>query len=258
MVWDMVIDPGFSTLAAFTRSRGAYAWPLPSSPINPTDYFMTLQPNSEIDTSPGSTTTHDFIINNVGQMDDSYTLSVSGDSWPTTLLTSSPVAVQSGMVATVSVQVNTPNEPFVSDSFTLSAISVTYPTVLAETQGTTNTVVNPDITATPDLTSQSGLPGSLITYTITIENSGDYTDTFILDHSGNTWVTNLSVSSVGPLAAGDSGVLEVYVVVGSSAEADSVTITIESALDSDISASLNLTTVRELYRIFIPIALKPE
>lgn len=29
MIWDMVVDRGQSTLAVFTRSRGAYAWPLP-------------------------------------------------------------------------------------------------------------------------------------------------------------------------------------------------------------------------------------
>ena len=29
MVWDMQIDRGFTTLALFTRSRGAWAWPLP-------------------------------------------------------------------------------------------------------------------------------------------------------------------------------------------------------------------------------------
>ena len=32
MIWDMAIDRGFTTLAVFTRSRGAYAWPLPSGP----------------------------------------------------------------------------------------------------------------------------------------------------------------------------------------------------------------------------------
>ncbi len=31
MVWDMAIDRGFTTLALFTRSRGAYAWPLPTN-----------------------------------------------------------------------------------------------------------------------------------------------------------------------------------------------------------------------------------
>lgn len=29
MIWDLTIDRGFTTLAAFTRSRGAYVWPLP-------------------------------------------------------------------------------------------------------------------------------------------------------------------------------------------------------------------------------------
>jgi hypothetical protein len=33
MIWDMAIDRGFTTLAVFTRSRGAYAWPLPDGPV---------------------------------------------------------------------------------------------------------------------------------------------------------------------------------------------------------------------------------
>ncbi|MCB0011467.1 MAG: hypothetical protein KDE34_06190 [Anaerolineales bacterium] len=35
MIWDMAIDRGFTTLAVFTRSRGAYAWPLPGDPVAP-------------------------------------------------------------------------------------------------------------------------------------------------------------------------------------------------------------------------------
>ena len=34
MIWDMAIDRGFTTLALFTRSRGAYAWPLPTEPAD--------------------------------------------------------------------------------------------------------------------------------------------------------------------------------------------------------------------------------
>jgi hypothetical protein len=33
MIWDMAIDRGFTTLAVFTRSRGAWAWPLPTGAI---------------------------------------------------------------------------------------------------------------------------------------------------------------------------------------------------------------------------------
>ena len=42
MIWDMAIDrgpgtqPDATTLALFTRGRGAYAWPLPTGPITPT------------------------------------------------------------------------------------------------------------------------------------------------------------------------------------------------------------------------------
>ena len=32
MVWDMTIDTGATTLALWTRSRGAYVWPLPDAP----------------------------------------------------------------------------------------------------------------------------------------------------------------------------------------------------------------------------------
>lgn len=33
MVWELVVDRGFTTLAAFTRSRGAWVWPLPNAAI---------------------------------------------------------------------------------------------------------------------------------------------------------------------------------------------------------------------------------
>jgi hypothetical protein len=33
MIWDMQIDRGNTTLSVWTRSRGAYVWPLPSAPI---------------------------------------------------------------------------------------------------------------------------------------------------------------------------------------------------------------------------------
>jgi uncharacterized repeat protein (TIGR01451 family) len=35
MIWDMQTDRGATTLALFTRGRGAYAWPLPVGPVQP-------------------------------------------------------------------------------------------------------------------------------------------------------------------------------------------------------------------------------
>ena len=33
MIWDMQIDRGSTTLSLWTRGRGAFAWPLPTGPI---------------------------------------------------------------------------------------------------------------------------------------------------------------------------------------------------------------------------------
>src|ERR1043166_5782011 len=33
MIWDMQVDRGNTTLSVWTRSRGAYAWPLPDAPL---------------------------------------------------------------------------------------------------------------------------------------------------------------------------------------------------------------------------------
>ncbi len=46
MVWSLSIDRGFTTLAAFTRSRGAWAWPLPQPAGGSADLAVTIAPQS--------------------------------------------------------------------------------------------------------------------------------------------------------------------------------------------------------------------
>ena len=41
MVWELVVDRGFTTLAAFTRSRGAWVWPLPAAQLGASDLSVT-------------------------------------------------------------------------------------------------------------------------------------------------------------------------------------------------------------------------
>jgi hypothetical protein len=42
MIWDMSIDRGSTTLAVWTRSRGAWVWPLPAAPLNLTKVSSRL------------------------------------------------------------------------------------------------------------------------------------------------------------------------------------------------------------------------
>jgi uncharacterized repeat protein (TIGR01451 family) len=44
MIWSLSIDRGFTTLAAFTRSRGAWAWPLPQPEGGSADLGVTISP----------------------------------------------------------------------------------------------------------------------------------------------------------------------------------------------------------------------
>ncbi|MGH2537288.1 MAG: WD40/YVTN/BNR-like repeat-containing protein, partial [Candidatus Promineifilaceae bacterium] len=45
MIWDMAIDRGFTTLALFTRGRGAFAWPLPDGPVEVGEAFNVFLPS---------------------------------------------------------------------------------------------------------------------------------------------------------------------------------------------------------------------
>jgi hypothetical protein len=42
MIWDLTIDRGHTTLAAWTHGRGAWVWPLPSSPFTPPTVTPTV------------------------------------------------------------------------------------------------------------------------------------------------------------------------------------------------------------------------
>jgi uncharacterized repeat protein (TIGR01451 family) len=65
MVWSLTIDRGFTTLAAFTRSRGAWVWPLPTSPSFATaDIAVSITPPAQAE--PGTRVSYSITITNNG------------------------------------------------------------------------------------------------------------------------------------------------------------------------------------------------
>jgi uncharacterized repeat protein (TIGR01451 family) len=67
MVWSLSIDRGFTTLAAFTRSRGAWAWPLPQPSGESADVAVTISPPSSV--GPGLEFTYTVTVTNHGPDD---------------------------------------------------------------------------------------------------------------------------------------------------------------------------------------------
>jgi hypothetical protein len=258
MIWDMAIDRSFTTLALFTRSRGAYVWPLPAGPIA-ANYAVTFFGNSFVSGPLGSSVTHSFILANIGQSDDSYDLSIADNVWNTTLLTGSPISVGAGLTATVEVQVDIPAKPTdLTDSFELTATSVVSPTVQAAATGTTQAVIEAGVIASGDM-SGSGLQGEVITYTLAVTNTGNYTDTMDVIIGPHVWTTTSQSASLDDLAPGETRTLEIYVVVGSE-DSDAVTITFAAQLDPSATDSAVLTSMRTGAggtMLFLPMVQKP-
>lgn len=59
----------------------------------------------------------------------------------------------------------------------------------------------------------TGQPGEVVTYTGTLYNNTDQTDTFTLNVNNPLWNTTLSTPSIGPLAAGDSATVVISVTI---------------------------------------------
>jgi hypothetical protein len=111
------------------------------------------------------------------------------------------------------------------------------------------------VNLSPDDTA-AGTAGTAVSYTLTISNSGDMTDTFSLASAGNSWTTLLSTPTI-TLTSGTNGHFTVSVSIPVDAlatEADTVTITATSQGDGSKNDTAVLTTESTglLARIYLP------
>lgn len=111
----------------------------------------------------------------------------------------------------------------------------------------------------------SGNPGSILTYTVSVTNSGSDPDDINLGYevceSCNAWVVSLSKYTVEDLDDGDSEDIQVFVEVPSSARATdeaTITITAESHDDATAFADLELTSeVNIVYNQYVTSTFVP-
>ena len=215
-------------------------------------YNAYLTPNSSGEVMPEESVYHTFTLENLG-LDDSYELSLTDHTWPTSLLTDSPLVLNSGGTATVTVRVDAPplGGP-TSDSFTLTAQSVGDDALTLTAAGTTSYGLEPGL-ATSGADSQIGVWGQVLTYTIAVTNTGNYTDTFAIEIGESSWPTSSATAVTGPLAPGAIGTVEVYVLVGNG-RSDAVTIRFTSALDDTVwDEEVVLTSSTNL--LFLPLVI---
>lgn len=119
------------------------------------------------------------------------------------------------------------------------------------------------VTLTPMTTSGSGLPGAPVTYTLTVQNSGNGPDTFAISVNGN-WTATPSIVTTAELMPGQSQQFTVVVQIPSTADPDSVddtAVTATSQFNTTIAQTVTLTTtatvVSSIVYIYLPAILKP-
>lgn len=208
-------------------------------------YGVVLSEDSAMSGWVGTPVTYTLWVTNTGNITDTYDLSPTGSTWTTTLSTMSMTLAggESGAFsAWVWIPANAVNNS--TDGVDIVATSVADNSVTDTAVLTTTAVVPPvyGVVLSGD-DSATSLVGITITYTVSLTNSGNTTDTFALSGTG-VWSVTLSTYEV-TLMPGASTDFAVGVAVPSNAAdgaMDVATIMAVSESDSSITDTVHLTT----------------
>lgn len=117
------------------------------------------------------------------------------------------------------------------------------------------------VTLTPLTTSGSGLPGTPVTYTLTVQNTGNGPDTFAISVSSE-WTATPSLTVTEVLLPGQSQQFTVVVQIPANASPNSAVataVTATSQFNNAVSQTTSLTTtaISSIIHVYLPVILKP-
>jgi hypothetical protein len=205
---------------------------------------------------PGQAVTYTLAVTNSGSYTDAYALSLSGNDWPTSVTPGQTPPLAPGQAAVALVRVEVPATPAIpTDTVTVRAASGWDASLYAEQELRTRAVTGLDVTLGVTLDSQAGLGGQVVTYSLILQNSGDYTDTYTLSLDGVGWPSQLVPFDNGALRPGVSvkaGFVRVEIPDGLPGERDVITVTATSSWDAGVQSAQVLTTTR-LGGVYLPL-----
>ncbi len=120
----------------------------------------------------------------------------------------------------------------------------------------------PGVALAPPSSTLAGLPGTTVTHTFTVTNTGDVTDIYDLAVTGNLWTTvaPADTSFVAPGATFSLNVVVTIPHVSITREAiigtDAFTVTATSRLDGSSAAAAGTTNALAPYEIYLPLVVR--
>jgi subtilisin family serine protease/uncharacterized membrane protein len=207
--------------------------------------------------APGETVTYEATITNTGNVQDTFTIALQGNTWDAQASHTS-LTLAAGASAAIQIQVTIPSNAEDGDQDVVTAVVTSQgdPAKAASSTMTTTAEIEDThgVNISPASAAFSGVPGETVIYTDTITNTGNVQDTFTIVLLGNAWGTQASHTSV-TLAAGASVTIQVQVTIPPCArhgQQDTVTATVTSQFDPAISDSATKTTIVDLPMIYMP------
>ena len=208
------------------------------------NYAVELSPDDEAMEWAGQMVTYTVWITNSGAVSDTFALTAS-NIWTTTLSTNSTILLD-GSSTSFEVTVEIPHDASNGDTdiVTITAVSQNSPVGISASTHLTTTAIAPaySVSLTPDQ-AEEALPGTTVTYTVWLTNSGNVTDSFNISATGD-WTTAVSPTNA-TLSASDS--IQVWLWAEVPVDAlygamNTAVLTATSTNDPAAIANTNLTT----------------
>jgi uncharacterized membrane protein len=256
----LATDHGVAIVQAKSQGNQTTATLRLTTTVNEIDGISLTSHARTLSVHPGSAITHTVRVTNTGNLTSAISITGSGNLWPTTIAPTWIPALPPRAGTDVAVRVQAPfTSTEISDQVKVVAVLQAGAMPSATAYLTSTTIFYSSVVQVqPE--AQTADPGSTVTYTVRLTNTGETTDTFDLNLGTHTWPIGLGLTQATlGISQSVSFALSVSIpsnVIGGSSEAvqlDSV-----SHGNGSIASALFTTTAAVLYGLDLQPALMTQ